>query len=65
MANQRDQNKRGVGAWIPAQLKGRLEAIAKDRGVPLSELVEEALAEMVDQADSGKWKVRERRDKSG
>jgi predicted transcriptional regulator len=64
MANQRDSTKRGVGAWIPEPLKRRLQEIAKERGVPLSELVEEALEEMVDAADAGRWVVRERRTKS-
>ena len=39
MPNQRKKNLRMVSAWIDAETKTRLEALAKANGVTLSDLI--------------------------
>lgn len=49
MPNKRAQGKAQVNSWVPEELKARLAALARLRGIPLSQLVEEILIAEADQ----------------
>lgn len=55
MANQRAANKKGIGVYVDKRLHAQLVALAKQRGVTLKQLVEEAAIKAVeeDRAKSG------------
>jgi|8_EtaG_2_1085327.scaffolds.fasta_scaffold41260_4 predicted HicB family RNase H-like nuclease len=48
MANQRAENKKGIGVYVEKTLHAQLVAIAKRRGITLKQLVEEAAVSAVE-----------------
>ncbi len=50
--NRRSENKANVNAWITRDLKAQFEAIAKSRGVTLSQLLTELVEQQVRQQKS-------------
>jgi len=47
MANQRDKDKRLIGAFVPSKLKRQIAAIARRDGIAASDLVKRLLVEYV------------------
>lgn len=45
MANVRKKGKKFVGAWIPEELYRDLRAVAADRGVPASDIIDQLLSD--------------------
>ena len=53
MANQRDKDKRLIGAFVPSKLKRRVVAMAERDGITVSEWVKRLLVDSVnEQANS-------------
>jgi len=49
MANQRAENKKGIGVYVDKLLHSQLQAIAKRRRITLKALVEEAAVSAVEE----------------
>lgn len=47
MSNKRADNKRMLGAWIDGDLKRQLRALAKEKGVSMSELATQIIEEQL------------------
>lgn len=47
--NKRSDDKVNVNAWVPRELKARFEAIARARGITVSQLLTELVEQQVDE----------------
>ena len=58
MPNVRKEGKKSISAWIYEDDKAALQKFAKERGIPLSDLLDEFIKEKLDRLKKKNNKIR-------
>ena len=58
MPNVREEGKKSISAWIYEDDKAALQKFAKERGIPLSDLLDELIKEKLDRLKKKNNKIR-------
>ena len=58
MPNVRKEGKKSISAWIYEDDKAALQRFAKERGIPLSDLLDELIKEKLDRLKKKNNKIR-------
>jgi|TARA_B100001250_G_scaffold338858_1_gene306032 hypothetical protein len=58
MPNVRKEGKKSISAWIYEDDKAALQKFAKERGIPLSDLLDELIKEKLDRLKKKNNKIR-------
>ena len=58
MPNVRKEGKKSISAWIYEDDKAALQEFAKERGIPLSDLLDELIKEKLDRLKKKNNKIR-------
>lgn len=58
MPNVRKEGKKSISAWIYEDDKSALQKFAKERGIPLSDLLDELIKEKLDRLKKKTNKIR-------